>query len=92
MSAAEEERQARLAQMTSNAEVHDAARASRVQAANDADVEADTKGRVANTGGVTGGVREGDAFLGAASRDVYGALAGADLAARVNSRRHFAQR
>ncbi len=85
---ADEERQKRLAEMTSNATTHEQQRTERVKRARDAEVS--TEGRlVANAGGVTG--REGDAFLKAASRDVYGALSASagSLEARVSSRKHF---
>lgn len=47
---------------------------------------------MANQGGQHGAAREGDAFMKAASRDVYNALAGSSLSDRVNSRKHFVQR
>lgn len=78
--------------MSGNAEAHDAARLARITRAREEEV-ADAGRVVANAGGVAGTSREGDAFLAAASRDVYGALGkGASLEARVNSRRHFAER
>ncbi|KAF5839880.1 hypothetical protein DUNSADRAFT_18423 [Dunaliella salina] len=86
----EEERSRRLAEMSGNAEQHDMARSDRLQRAAAADAARD--GVVANTGGVSGAVREGDAFMKAASRDVYGALSGASISDRVNSRKHYVSR
>lgn len=89
--AAEEERARKLAEMMSNAEQHDGARMDRLaRAAREEDK--DHGKALSNTGGVTGTAREGDVFLAAASRDVYGALSGVRLEARVNSRKHYAQR
>jgi len=45
-----------------------------------------------HAGGVAGAAREGDAFMKAASRDVYGALSGASISDRVNSRKHYVSR
>jgi len=86
----EEERARRLAEMSNNAEQHDMARSDRLQRAAAADAARD--GVVANSGGVSGAVREGDAFMKAASRDVYGALSGASISDRVNSRKHYVSR
>lgn len=87
---AEEEKARRLAEMTSNAEQHDSARLERLQRAAQGEPEG---GRMLeNAGGVAGTARQGDAFAAAASRDVFSALSGASLEARVNSRKHFAQR
>ncbi len=88
----DEERARKLAEMSSNAEVHDQARLSRLQRARDMEAAEAQGGMVANASGVAGVAREGDAFLAAASRDVYGALANASIQDRVGSRKHFVQR
>jgi L-aminopeptidase/D-esterase-like protein len=78
--------------MSSNAQEHDAARLQRLQRAAQQDASDAAGPGLANVNGVAGSAREGDVFLAAASRDVYGALHGASLEARVNSRKHFTQR
>jgi hypothetical protein len=91
VSIAEEERARRLAEMANNAETHDMARLGRLQRAHEAEA-AQGDGTVANTAGLSGAAREGDAFLQAASRDVYGALSKTSIGDRVGSRKHFVER
>jgi hypothetical protein len=93
LATAEEERARRLAEMTNNAEAHHMARLGRLQRAHEAEAaQGEGHGVVANTAGLGGAAREGDAFLQAASRDVYGALSKTSIGDRVGSRKHFVER
>ncbi len=58
------------------------------------EADAGDDGGLRNEDGVAGTKRVGDAFLGAATKEVFGALAaaGTSVEARVNSRKHFRER
>ncbi len=83
----------RLAEMMGNAEQHQQQRHHRVAVAEQAEQVAGDSG-LRNEDGLAGTRRAGDAFLGAATKEVFGALAaaGTSVEARVNSRKHFRER
>jgi hypothetical protein len=58
------------------------------------EAEAGDSGGLRNADGMAGTRRAGDAFLGAATKEVFGALAaaGTSVEARINSRKHFRER
>jgi hypothetical protein len=93
----EEERQARLAEMMSNAQQHESQREARLRAAHQAEAEeANKKGVGALLAKASAaGSKTDDAFRGAAMAEVYGAMTregGVSLEARVSSRKHYAER
>lgn len=78
--------------MTGNAEEHDAERAQRMVAAAEAAKDAEEGSRLVS--GTTGGAGGKDAFVKAATREVFAAMgaAGTSLGDRVASRKHFQER
>lgn len=77
----EDERKRRIEEMLGNAEEHDRQRSMRLQQARDAEPR-DTA--------LVQAVNNRDAFLQAATKEVYGSMGtGTSLETRVNSRKHF---
>lgn len=89
----EEERQARLAEMMGNAAQHERARADRVAIATRSEQQEEREAAAAAAAAAARG--GGDAFKGAAMKEVFGSMGGAgntSLEARISSRRHYQDR
>ncbi|MEW5314538.1 MAG: hypothetical protein WDW38_006028 [Sanguina aurantia] len=82
----DEEKATRLAEMMGNSDAHEAGRLERMKRARDAEGGPDTL--VKSTGS---GPRNNNAFMQAATRDVYSAMVagGTTIESRVSSRKHF---
>jgi hypothetical protein len=94
-----EEKARRLAEMMGNADTHERARAARQAEARAAEAEDAARGSAAllerARGGGGGGAGAGDDAATAAARaEVFARMheGGASLQARINSRRHYAER